>query len=872
MPINLWEQSGSPTSYNPLPLGWVNRIIDLPRLVDYVVTFKAKSATSKVLQILPGGTPILVNLTPEFREYTYTFNFTATNFHFYYDVANDIIIENLKVVQKPLPKTTINGIDGFRSGKWNLHANTTVIDDETLELNATGDNTNRLTIRVEPSTRYTLTCEIDGSEGFVGGTLINGVTFDWVSPTAKVKTFTTTSTQTSLEIQIKRVTAGKTIFKRPRLNEGDLPMPYEPKRGEQMVTPIPVKNLIPDPFFATLTAASPLWTMDVNASKTLQPDGSWLLQNTAILNGMWTTQSRLGLVLGTEKTLSVWVRSDTPQRVGLELGVTSYFNVDTEWKRIWVTNSTGSPGVAIKAGDNAVTGRIYFKDMQLEDGKLSLFQPYRISRKRSAIKKPIKNYLPELNKDTLALYNQAGSGLNDNALNDGKLAVWNWNASHHGKGLIVDVEIGIPYTFTSFVENNKEGIKGSLLIGYSATGVEVSAAWSVNPGLYTKTFTPLQSPIYIRFNSEKSSALLSPVLYSLIQLEEGSVSTSNEPLKLKTRRINGVPKKNLFKGFQSTQFLGGITQVAPVYVSERELRVQPDIISRNFYFMLNLEPNTDYYLDFVAESATPNNARMAVFNEDATVNISDYLVGGRKFNTGNRSLFRIYFRNETTIEPITYRDIQIEPGAVKTPYAPFRSGLRPARKGLEFSGTIGEYITCGVVDLTNANFEVEIKCNYNSLVTGTHALVSSSTYSSGILINQIGTSLTLYIGNAASCVNINNVFEIGRDIELKIIYDKTNSTVIVYKDGQLITGSLAPANINYAAIGLQSLFLAGHASSFAGLTGVLKSVKIRKEGTTILDYDLTNYRSIVGTKVKAKIGPDGTINGNPIQLNRPATR
>jgi hypothetical protein len=49
--INLWAQAGNPTSYNPLPLSYVNKVEKLNSKRSYTLTLKAKSGTNAQLMV-----------------------------------------------------------------------------------------------------------------------------------------------------------------------------------------------------------------------------------------------------------------------------------------------------------------------------------------------------------------------------------------------------------------------------------------------------------------------------------------------------------------------------------------------------------------------------------------------------------------------------------------------------------------------------------------------------------------------------------------------------------------------------------------------------------------------------------------------------
>lgn len=621
MAINLWAQFEE-TSFNPLPIGWGNVVPNLPRN-DYIISFRAKSETSKTLQIIKGGSVINVNLTPDFKEFTYNFLFTSINFHLYYDGvagASDIIIENIKVIEKPivnrykynlweanggaksynpLPasvvinnvlqantehfvslrakstklgtlritdntgdgvdsntyhpltsefqtitktfksttnqsfylidsnasgdivveditvvekpfgKATINGIDGFQSGKWiSVNGGTVeVLDDETTKITATGTYNNyRYTMEVMPNTEYVFSSEHNG-QSLISGNITGTDAFAGVWSSTQTKTFNSGNRSTVyLFFSSGTLGAGTYTFKKPMLNLGTIPAPYEKKRGERMTFPVPAgKNLfdemlLPGSYIdgaagvmfsggintasqnyvpvtpgmtytlsnnkneilrrvatydankssvnpslvydapapaATFTipagvafirfhyrildtdlkawlvegtAALPyepyrmqrnkkaiketpkknlltdqilsMWNLDAGVTKTIQLDGSFLLESTTINYAIWATPVKLGIVREKEYTLSCKVRADNPQRATIENGGMVYFDVGSEWKTISKT-AIGSGSYAIKPGDNTKTGKVYVKDIQLEEGKLSTFEPYKIELRKA---------------------------------------------------------------------------------------------------------------------------------------------------------------------------------------------------------------------------------------------------------------------------------------------------------------------------------------------------------------------------------------------------------------------------------------------------------------------------------------------------------
>lgn len=145
-----------------------------------------------------------------------------------------------------LPKLTINGIDGFKSGKWVLNANAVAVDDETLVLNATADyQTSYLNIDILPNQPIFVSFE---GGGYVAIDSYNstGVFISQIlSWGLSGRSVVTPSNTKSIRVWFSNKTnRGQFTFKNPILNLGSIPAPYEKKRGERMVLPVPKKNLL----------------------------------------------------------------------------------------------------------------------------------------------------------------------------------------------------------------------------------------------------------------------------------------------------------------------------------------------------------------------------------------------------------------------------------------------------------------------------------------------------------------------------------------------------------------------------------------------------------------------------------------------------
>jgi hypothetical protein len=250
MSINLWKIGGKPTSYNPLPIG-TQSISGLSVGLEIAITFKAMSPSNAYLDIwatTESSNARRITLTNVLTEYKLNLKTLVQNSLLIINdplSRGDIIIKDFELVQKPLPTLTINGIDGFKSGKWVLHANTKVIDDETLELNATGDFQNaEITIPCLPFTDYYYSAE-GLSADFYTSITNTGMTTVYANATNSGRLAFKTGAGTTLRFNTYNGGGrrGTFTFKRPMLNLGSTPAPYEKKRGERMVLPTVKKNL-----------------------------------------------------------------------------------------------------------------------------------------------------------------------------------------------------------------------------------------------------------------------------------------------------------------------------------------------------------------------------------------------------------------------------------------------------------------------------------------------------------------------------------------------------------------------------------------------------------------------------------------------------
>jgi hypothetical protein len=249
--INLWKTGGKPTSYNTLPTGWTE--VSISGYRGYVMTFRAKSPSSASITLYSRmGNELVktINLTPVMTTYTASVDVTSSNlFSIFNASATDIIIDSIELVQKPLPKLTINGVDGFASGKWTIHSEAQVLDDETLVLTPTNTfRESKITIPVLSNTPYTISASVvDGDGAYIGYRCLdsNSVQINAVNTAnnSLVNTLTTPSNCVYLQIFItNRLFTSKCTFKRPMLNIGTTSVPYSRKTGDKMVLPVDKGN------------------------------------------------------------------------------------------------------------------------------------------------------------------------------------------------------------------------------------------------------------------------------------------------------------------------------------------------------------------------------------------------------------------------------------------------------------------------------------------------------------------------------------------------------------------------------------------------------------------------------------------------------
>jgi hypothetical protein len=258
MALNLWTTNGKPSSYIPFP----NVTQSYPNLDigQYVFSFYAYSPSNAIFRIggqnnnltANGAHPYNITLSQTRTLYTVNVINTSVQSFQILDANNigDIVIDSVSLTKAPLAKNTINGLDGFLSGKWSISNNAVVSDDVTLHLNTASpwDNS-ALILPVLPNTTYNFSCFASSNGISLAGILVgwldsNNVTInsgnDWACNTLSTSvtnisgSLTSPSNAVKVSVMLTSNGSGVFTFNKPMLNLGSIPAPYEPKRGKMI--------------------------------------------------------------------------------------------------------------------------------------------------------------------------------------------------------------------------------------------------------------------------------------------------------------------------------------------------------------------------------------------------------------------------------------------------------------------------------------------------------------------------------------------------------------------------------------------------------------------------------------------------------------
>lgn len=470
MSLNHWKLGGQPTSYNPLPDSvYVESNIQNP----LIVRFKAKSNSNAKLRIYRQPNSSYQQLTNVLNEYIVDVPYGDSNKIYLLDntIENDIIIEDIQLVEKPLPKLTINGISG-EVADWKQSTTFIALNGE---------------IQVLPSTQYSISCTSGFTVGF--DELANDGSKTWIVP-SNSKTFTTKSNTKSLKPFLYKSDASTPSLDdlakaKPMLNLGTIPAPYQKKIGERMVLPVAKKNLWHKP-----NSYSPLPSTP-NGNVYIKPGKYWL---------------SFKYFSPSNSVIRLWNHVGTVKYIYPTAGVFGEYNEE-------ITIPEGSNSF-IGIYDYNKTNDVIINDLQLEQGTIATpFEPYQVQLNLKPKRKvPKKNLIPSF-RDS-----RWNKHANLTVVGDYE-AVLNVTGVWHHNTFILPVNNGKTYTLT--IETNgiirvyktTEMIPSTIVLTDSGGKFTVDSSYN---GKITVSIT----------NGEATSGQF---IFKGLMLVEGSTATPFEP-------------------------------------------------------------------------------------------------------------------------------------------------------------------------------------------------------------------------------------------------------------------------------------------------------------------------------------------------------
>jgi len=533
MALNLWKVGGEATSYLPAAYGAGTHRTFVSNIGEFQVTFKAKSASGGRVKFDDHGSTALVgwttpNLTSEYQTFTKTFkiDYKRNLYLFNQDSVVDLYITDFELVEKPLSKLTLNGVDGFLSGNWKVGGNWSgannsfeIVDDETAIIRSDGANWKdyHIFVPVQANETYTYSAEYLANTAIVVPVRIDNIkdpsTYQTpinipfngsMSVGGRVSyTFKTAPDTKFVTIYFQFKDADVITIKRPSLVMGANPIPYEKKKGDRIVLPQPKKNLVP-PF------SSKLWTLNVNAT---------LLGDTLQLNA--TAPQQRSFITLTLKPNTVYALSYTKGGTESDYRVKAF---TPSWSTLLTTSTSGtftspSDGKVVISVENQTSSGLYiFSNVQLEESSVvTSYEPYSTKlNKAPKVKVPKKNLIMPIAQSAVA----SGSAIT--ILDDYKFTIISSNP-YQGRNIRSYVKPNTQYTFSAIYDGKHtvfyKDINGNQLGSVTST---------TSP---TRTFTTPAGCYIVDIYCEIFTTNYLTTFENL-QLEEGDVATSFKPYEL----------------------------------------------------------------------------------------------------------------------------------------------------------------------------------------------------------------------------------------------------------------------------------------------------------------------------------------------------
>lgn len=282
--------------------------------------------------------------------------------------------------------------------------------------------------------------------------------------------------------------------------------------------------------------------------------------------------------------------------------------------------------------------------------------------------KTVINYLPG---ESFAYNETVNPQEKANAWVNGKLEVYSGSTSHGGRGIVLGLKVGTPYTMKFKTENASDGIQAMVSIGTTDAGYDIKLE-AYPTGTHTITFTPTTSTVYIKFLRSGAPSLTSPAKFYDLSLNEGSTAkefvTNVKGVTNPTIEVKG---RNLVPSFYSRLW----TIIASLKVDSeyKATLTVTDNIGQASTIDLSAKENTTYTL-----SAIHNGYIYAVFLDNSKVEISRTEMGQTSsltFTTPTGTKYiSVRFSNYLTPTGVfTFENLMLNEGTSALPFEPYRS-------------------------------------------------------------------------------------------------------------------------------------------------------------------------------------------------------